>query len=41
MMGAGADMYADGNHNDKLFAVARLLNYGVSGSYEHKEAKGT
>lgn len=35
MMGAGADMYADGNHNDKLFAVARLLNYGVSGSYEN------
>lgn len=29
---AGENMYADGNANDKLFAVARLLNYGVGGS---------
>mgnify|MGYP003299815460 CR=1 FL=1 len=35
MMKAGANMYADGNTNDKLFAVARLLNHGVSGSYEN------
>ena len=32
---AGADMYADGNSNDKLFAVARLLNYGMGGTYEN------
>lgn len=35
MMRAGANMYADGNRNDKLFAVARLLSYGVSGTYEN------
>ena len=35
MISAGNKMYADGNANDKLFAVARLLNYGTSGSYEH------
>ena len=29
---AGENMYADGNDNDKLFAVARLLNYGMGGS---------
>ena len=29
---AGENMYADGNANDKLFAVARLLNYGAGGS---------
>lgn len=32
---AGSNMYADGNKNDKLFAVARLLNYGTGGSCEH------
>lgn len=32
---ASGNMYADGNDNDKLFAVARLLNYGVGGSNEH------
>ena len=32
---AGANMHADGNVNDKLFAVARLLNYGMSGTYEN------
>lgn len=32
---AGNNMYADGNENDKLFAVARLLNYGMGGSNEH------
>lgn len=32
---AGANMYADGNANDKLFAVARLLNYGMGGSNEN------
>lgn len=32
---AGANMYADGNANDKLFAVARLLNYGIGGSSEN------
>lgn len=32
---AGGNMYADGNENDKLFAVARLLNYGVGGSNAH------
>lgn len=35
MISAGNKMYADGNNNDKLFAVAKLLNYGTSGSYEH------
>lgn len=34
-MRAGANMYADGNLNDKLFAVARLLNYGMGGSNEN------
>lgn len=32
---AGEKMYADGNANDKLFAVARLLQYGMGGSNEH------
>lgn len=32
---AGENMYADGNENDKLFAVARLLQYGMGGSNEH------
>ena len=32
---ASGNMYADGNANDKLFAVARLLNYGMGGSNEH------
>ena len=36
---AGANMYADGNENDKLFAVARLLNYGMGGSNEHYEQR--
>ena len=30
-------LWADGNGNDKLFAVARLLNYGMGGSNEHFE----
>lgn len=34
-LNAGNNMYADGNENDKLFAVARLLNYGIGGSNEH------
>lgn len=34
-LNASANMYADGNANDKLFAVARLLNYGMGGSNEH------
>ena len=34
-MQAGENMYADGNANDKLFAVARLLNYGMGGSNAH------
>ena len=34
-MNASGNMYADGNANDKLFAVARLLNYGMGGSNEH------
>lgn len=34
-LNAGENMYADGNENDKLFAVARLLQYGVGGSREH------
>lgn len=32
---AGANMEADGDGNDKLFAVARLLNYGMGGSCDH------
>ena len=32
---AGENMFADGNENDKLFAVARLLNYGMGGSNKH------
>ena len=36
---AGENMYADGNENDKLFAVARLLNYGVGGSNSHYEQR--
>lgn len=38
---AGANMYADGNYNDKLFGVARLLNYGMGGSndnYAHRDS---
>lgn len=34
-LNASGNMYADGNANDKLFAVARLLNYGMGGSNEH------
>lgn len=34
-LNASGNMYADGNTNDKLFAVARLLNYGMGGSNEH------
>lgn len=34
-LNASANMYADGNANDKLFAVARLLNYGMGGSNKH------
>ena len=36
---AGQNMYVDGNGNEKLFAVARLLNYGMSGSTEHYEQR--
>lgn len=36
---AGSNMYADGNRNDKLFAVARLLNYGMGGSNEHYQQR--
>ena len=32
---AGENMYADGNENAKLFAVARLLQYGMGGSNAH------
>ena len=41
MIQAGENMYADGNDNDKLFAVARLLNYGMGGSnanYEQRDS---
>ena len=36
---AGDNMFADGNENDKLFAVARLLNYGMGGSNAHYEQR--
>ena len=39
MVSAGDNIYADGNANDKLFAVARLLNYGMGGSNEHYEQR--
>lgn len=39
MMRAGANMYADANQNDKLFAVAKLLSYGTCGSYENYQQR--
>lgn len=36
---AGENIYVDGNENDKLFAVARLLNYGMGGSSIHYEQR--
>jgi len=39
MIPAGENMYADGNANDKLFAVSLLLNYGMGGSNIHFEKR--
>ena len=35
MIHAGDRLYADGDTNDKLFAAARLLNYGTGGNNAH------
>ena len=32
MIGAGENLYADGDANEKLLAIGRLLNYGLKGS---------
>ena len=32
MIGAGEKLYADGDANEKLLAIGRLLNYGMKGS---------
>ena len=39
MLGAGDKMYVDGDSNEKLLAVARLLCYGVDSEDSHVEAR--
>ena len=39
MLCAGKNLYADADSNDKLYAAARLLNYGMGGSNKHIEQR--
>ena len=39
MLRAGDNLYADADNNDKLFAAARLLNYGTGGDNSHIEQR--
>ena len=39
MLQAGNNLYADADDNDKLFAAARLLNYGMGGNNTHIEQR--
>ena len=39
MLCAGKNLYADADNNDKLYAAARLLNYGMGGSNKHIEQR--
>ena len=39
MIQAGDNLYADGDTNDKLFAAARLLNYGMGGNNAHVQQR--
>lgn len=41
MILAGKNLYADADCNDKLFAVARLLNYGRGGDNSHVEQRNS
>lgn len=41
MIQAGDKLYADGNTNDKLFAAARLLNYGTGGNNTHVQQRNS
>lgn len=41
MIQAGDMLYADGDTNDKLYAVARLLNYGTGGNNAHVQQRNS
>lgn len=41
MIQAGDMLYADGDENDKLFATARLLNYGTGGNNAHVQQRNS
>ena len=41
MIQAGDMLYADGDTNDKLYAAARLLNYGMGGNNAHVQQRNS
>ena len=41
MIQAGDMLYADGDTNDKLYAAARLLNYGTGGNNAHVQQRNS